>query len=242
MTGRHTKMECAAPSCKSRKDSSGPVASKFCKKHTCAHFYSRSPPGPRCDNWKYPSDSVCPNHTCQRCDSIVEGNSVFCHTHNLCEVPGCDRPRTNMNGLCQSHLKCSIPTCQVPKANDSLFCLNHTCGERGCRKPNGNHSYLAAAQVASALKDAYIVRIVRALHLLERLVRFADGILLPDACSWPPDQDTDYKTKCEEAVRAELGDDKERLVFELQQKENSILEQYRQLQQRDERIRELERR
>ncbi|KAI5864402.1 hypothetical protein GGS23DRAFT_497818 [Durotheca rogersii] len=151
MMGCHTKPGCAATCCRGRKDESGPVSSKFCKKHTCDHFYFPIPmKAPRCEFQKDPKDSVCPHHvicTVQGCecprlqyrdpDNPVFRRYKFCYDHKcaLRECPEKRRPDgINQNQFmtyCDNH-NCIAEGCHSMVQAGRSCCERHTCGRPGC--------------------------------------------------------------------------------------------------------------
>ncbi|KAI2467305.1 hypothetical protein F4781DRAFT_316302 [Annulohypoxylon bovei var. microspora] len=133
-TGAATRTGCSTPCCKCRKDESGVVASKHCKKHTCEHFHSPSPGASRCEKSKDPSDSVCSHHV--RCPI---GN---CNKARMQKRIPADEPKFKREKYCGDH-KCSLETCAQLRNTLGTgqvlyrpYCNKHACHADGCTEKN----------------------------------------------------------------------------------------------------------
>ncbi|KAI2632530.1 hypothetical protein GGS26DRAFT_80325 [Hypomontagnella submonticulosa] len=101
---------CRAPGCQLEVERRGQVASRFCRRHTCEHFWEPIPGEQRCQNEKHPVDSVCSQHI-------------------GCQVPGCT------NGRMQE-LDPQVTT-GGPQYRRQRYCSYHKCSLRDCPNLRG---------------------------------------------------------------------------------------------------------
>ncbi|KAI1452304.1 hypothetical protein F4805DRAFT_41418 [Annulohypoxylon moriforme] len=145
-----TKTGCGFPCCKSRRDETGCMHSKYCKKHTCSHFYKHDE-SPRCDKSKDPNDSVCINHrkcpvlNCNKAKIEVQictnelrfRRERYCSDHE-CSVEGCHEERKTLGGgeirytlYCVNHT-CVVDRCTEQRTGSLLWCNKHKCKKGNC--------------------------------------------------------------------------------------------------------------
>ncbi|KAI1087632.1 hypothetical protein F5B19DRAFT_62123 [Rostrohypoxylon terebratum] len=157
--GRPRQTECARtgcsfPCCKSRRDETSRAPSKYCKKHTCAHFYITEEV-PRCEKSKDPSDSVCPYHArcpienCRKAriqiqvenpaDELRFKRQKYCGDHT-CLHEGCTNMRSTLGQgrmdfrpYCNDHV-CHADGCTEKNTRPcgGWYCKSHKCTNPGC--------------------------------------------------------------------------------------------------------------
>ncbi|KAI1214443.1 uncharacterized protein F4807DRAFT_128696 [Annulohypoxylon truncatum] len=154
------KMVCSFQCCKSRRDESGRISSKYCKKHTCAHFHMDEEL-PRCERPKDPSDSVCIYHArcpidnCKKARIQIQIDILadeprfkrekYCSDHT-CLYEGCVEIRSTMRqGEVQYRPYCNEHVCHADgcaerntKPLGGWYCKIHGCKKAGCSKEADN--------------------------------------------------------------------------------------------------------
>ncbi|KAI0384791.1 hypothetical protein F5Y04DRAFT_221216 [Hypomontagnella monticulosa] len=96
---------CVARGCEFEVERRGQIASRFCARHTCQHFWEPLLGEQRCQNEKPPGDSVCFHHI-------------------RCQVPGCTHGRMQEFD--------PRGTAGVPQYRRQRYCSYHKCAMRGC--------------------------------------------------------------------------------------------------------------
>ncbi|KAI1411299.1 hypothetical protein F5Y13DRAFT_166130 [Hypoxylon sp. FL1857] len=156
-SGGSPKSECGVSNCKFPRDKSDCVPSKYCKKHTCEHFFSPSPGRSRCEKWKVALESVCPHHMICPISGCNQGRVQFrpsaeeprfrrekyCY-HHKCLVDGCGQLRSTLGQgpsgyqkYCNEHI-CRENGCNVRHMEGFYVCENHKCERHGCHAPRSS--------------------------------------------------------------------------------------------------------
>ncbi|KAI1480732.1 hypothetical protein F4774DRAFT_69805 [Daldinia eschscholtzii] len=147
----HTRKPCDAPCCRSEVERRDQTSSKYCKKHTCEHFWEPLFNADRCQNHKQPEDSVCPLHIgciavgcmngrIQYYDRSRAGTSQYrrwryCIDHK-CSAPDCSNERATVGTANQYRPFCGDHNCRADNCPNRVIEGTDCCQAHKCQVPN----------------------------------------------------------------------------------------------------------
>ncbi|KAI2632228.1 hypothetical protein GGR54DRAFT_25441 [Hypoxylon sp. NC1633] len=160
MANRPARTACAVRGCGGTPDSRNQQVSRYCKMHTCIHFWIPLFPGAQpCQLQKTPTDSVCQHHVECQAYSCTNGRIecrnpasrpgepqyrrlLYCFEHK-CEERSCETLRKlDVGGryyrYCENHNCAAVTATCYEKAMGGGFCARHKCAM--CNREIETHS------------------------------------------------------------------------------------------------------